>query len=132
MNFSVIPDITMQGLATEGARTLTIGTLAALVRDVAVRPAYWWHLARFDGSSVAVAAAHPLWLTAWPPGHRAGTGATVLAVVAGELSERTITGQGVAERTIRANRVRVYGAGDPRELANPGPGYALSLHATTG
>ena len=72
-----------------------------------------------------------LWLTAWPPGHRAASDATVLAVVAGELSERTITGQGVAERTLRANRIRVYGADNPRELVNLGHGYALSLHATT-
>ena len=55
-----------------------------------------------------------------------------LTVLAGELSERTITDQGVAERTLRANRIRVYGSSDPRELLNQGPGYALSLHATNG
>jgi hypothetical protein len=129
MNFSVIPDITMQAMAPERVRTLTVGDLATVVRDVAARPAYWWRLARFDGEPVAVAAAHDLWLTAWPPGHRADPGATVLAVVAGELSERTITEGGVAERTLRANRIRVYGSDDARELLNEGPGYALSLHA---
>jgi hypothetical protein len=132
MNFSVIPDITMQGDAPERVRALTTGNLASLVRDVAARPAYWWHLARFDGEPVPVAAAHDLWLTAWPPGHRADPSAAVLTVLAGELSERTITDQGVAERTLRANRIRVYGSGHPRELLNQGPGYALSLHATSG
>lgn len=132
MNFSVIPDITMQGDVPVRTRALTIGDLAALVRDVAARPAYWWNLARFDGEPVPVAAAHDLWLTAWAPGHRADPGAAVLAVVAGELSERTITDGGVAERTLRANRIRVYGSDDPRELLNQGPGYALSLHATRG
>lgn len=130
MNFSAIPDITMQGAAPERVRTLTVGDLAVLVRDVAARPSYWWRLARFDGEPVPVAAAHDLWLTAWPPGHRADPGATVLAVVAGELSEHTITDGGVAERPLRANRIRVYGSGDARELVNHGPGYALSLHAT--
>jgi hypothetical protein len=131
MNFSAIPDITMQGDAPERVRALTTGNLASLVRDVAARPAYWWHLARFDGEPVPVAAARDLWLTAWPPGHRADPGAAVLAVLAGELSERTITDHGVAERTLRANRIRVYGSDDPRELLNQGPGYALSLHATS-
>jgi hypothetical protein len=130
MNFSVIPDITMQSDAA--VRGLTVGNLAGLVREVAARPAYWWHLARFDGTPVPVAAASELWLSAWPPGHRADLGAVVLTVLAGELLEQTITGQGVAERTLRANRIRVYGTDNPRELVNPGPGYALSLHATAG
>lgn len=132
MNFSAIPDITMQGAGPVRARALTTGDLASLVRDVAARPSHWWHLVRFDGEPVPVAAAHDLWLTAWPPGHRADPGATVLTVLAGELSERTITERGVAERTLRANRIRVYGSGNPRELVNQGPAYALSLHATDG
>ena len=130
MNFSVIPDLTMQSDAA--VRGLTVGRLAGLVREVAARPTYWWHLARFDGTPVPVAAAHDLWLSAWPPGHRAAPDAAVLTVLAGELLEQMITPQGVAERALRANRIRVYGSGNPRELVNPGPGYALSLHATAG
>ncbi|MCW2862399.1 MAG: cysteine dioxygenase type [Actinoallomurus sp.] len=128
MNFSAIPDLTMQ--SHDAVSGVTIGRLAGVVREVAARPAYWWHLARFDGTPVPLAAASELWLSAWPPGHRADPGAAVLAVLAGELSERTITDQGVAERTLRANRIRVYGAGHPRELANLGPGFALTLHAS--
>src|SRR3569833_32531 len=136
MNFSVIPDITLQA-RPESAGTFTIGRLAGVVREMAALPARWWHLARFDGTPVPVA--DDLWLSAWPPGHRVVPavpavpgGPGVLAVLAGELSERTITDQGVAERTLRANRIRVYGASHPRELVNLGPAYALSLHATAG
>jgi hypothetical protein len=131
MNNSAIPDITMQA-HHDLAGGSTIGRLAGVVREVAARPAYWWHLVRFDGTPVPVAGQSDVWLSAWPPGHRgvpAGPG--VLAVLAGELSERTITDQGVAERTLRANRIRVYGAAHPRELVNLGPAFALSLHATT-
>lgn len=135
MNLSVIPDLTMQGDAGPHApaRALTVGRLAGLVREVAARPGDWWHLVRFDGVPVPVplAAECELWLSAWPPGRRAVPGAGVLAVLAGELAERTITGQGVAERTLRANRVQVYAGGHPRELVNPGPAYAISLHATS-
>jgi hypothetical protein len=131
MNFSAVPDITLQGSAVTA---VTVGRLAGLVREVAARPAGWWHLVRFDGAPAPVAVpspdGRPLWLWTWPPGHRAAPDADVLAILAGELSERTITGQGVAERTLRANRIRVYGADHPRELVNLGPGYALSLHAS--
>jgi hypothetical protein len=130
MNFSAIPDLTMRSHEAVDGRT--VGRVAALVREVAARPANWWHLARFDGDPARLAVADGLWLSVWPPGHRADPRAAVLTVLAGELSERTITDQGVAERTLRANRIRVYGADHPRELVNPGPGYALSLHANHG
>ena len=137
MNLSVVPDL-MQGGASPHApaRALTVGRLAWLVRDVAARPGDWWHLVRLDGVPVRVpvrlpvpAAECELWLSAWPAGYRGDPGADVLAVLAGELTERTITGQGVAERALRANRVRVYGAGHPREIVNLGPALAISLHA---
>lgn len=114
------------------ASALTVGRLAGLVRELAARPADWWHLARFDGVPVRLAADYGLWLTAWPPGHRAAPHADLLTVLGGELAEQTITERGVAERTLRANRVQVYGEGSPRELVNPGPGFAISLHATLG
>jgi hypothetical protein len=130
MNFSAIPDITQQ--VHEAVGGPTVGRLAGAVRALAARPDDWWHLARFDGTPARVAVADDLWLSVWPPGHRADPRAAVLTVLAGELSERTITDQGVAERTLRANRVRVYGADTPRELVNLGPGYAVSLHANHG
>jgi hypothetical protein len=156
VDLSGIPDLTMQGdadlyaglsadtYARPGspagaqapARTPTVGRLAGLVRQVARRPADWWHLVCFDGAPSPVPLPTPerceLWLSTWPPGHRAERRADVLTVLAGELTEPTITPLGVAERTLRANRVRVYGGGRPRELVNPGPSYAISLHATVG
>src|SRR5438445_12551051 len=90
------------------AQVVTIGRLAGFVLELAARPEEWWHLARFDGVPVRIPAEYELWLSGWPPGHRAAPVADVFAVLAGELCERTITGQGVAERTLRANRIRVY------------------------
>lgn len=132
MNLSVIPDLTMQGSDSPYATrpAVTVGRLAGLVRELAARPGDWWHLARFDGVPVRLPGEPEILLYGWPPGHRAAPAADVLAVLAGELSERTITDQGVAERAVRANRIRVYGAGHQRELVNPGPAYAVSLHAT--
>lgn len=132
MDLSVIPDLTMQGAGGPYAadRAVTVGRLAGLVRALSARPGDWWPLARFDGVPVRVPGERPLWLTAWAPGQHTGPVADVLAVLAGELSERTLTAHGVTERTLRPNRVRVYGGGDRHELVNPGPAYALSLHAT--
>src|SRR3569833_2717518 len=132
MNFSVIPDITLQA-RPKSAGTFTIGRLAGVEREMAAQPARWWHLARFDGTPVPVA--DDLWLSAWPPGHRVVPavpavpgGPGVLAVLAGGLSERTITDQGDAERTLRANRERENGADHPPELLNLGPGSAVNQH----
>jgi hypothetical protein len=132
VNLSVIPDLTMQGADSPYATrpTVTVGRLAGLVREFAARPGDWWHLVRFDGVPVRLPGERDVWLHAWPPGHRAAPDADVLAVLAGELSERTITDRGVAERALRANRIRVYGGGHARELVNPGPAFAVSLHAT--
>lgn len=132
MDLSVIPDLTQQGDASPYAadRTVTVGRLAGLVRALSARPRDWWPLARFDGVPVRVPGAHPLWLTAWAPGQHAAPVADVIAMLAGELSERTISGQGASERTLRPGRVRVYGGADHHELVNPGPAYALSLHAS--
>lgn len=131
MDLSVIPDLTMQGAGSPHAagRAVTVGRLAGLVRALSARPGDWWALARFDGVPVRVPGEHPLWLTAWAPGQHAAPVADVLVVLAGELSERTLTERGVADRTLCPNRVRVYGGADRHELVNPGPAYALSLHA---
>ncbi|RAY15085.1 cysteine dioxygenase [Actinomadura craniellae] len=143
MDIDVFPDITMRGQDDPHARTLTprpptVGQLAARVGRLAGRPADWWRLARFEPDRtgrvlVERAGGVELWLTTWPPGHRTGvhdhasTGVTM--VVAGELTEVAITADGVTERALRANRVRVHGGAHPHQLVNPGPAYAISLHA---
>lgn len=146
----VIPDLTMRGMddphgrAAEGERPPTVGQLAARIHDLAARPADWWHLVTFEPDQLVrvrvetglAGAAHPVevWLTTWPPGHRTrvhghGNATKATAVVGGELVEVALTGQGATERPLRANRVRVHGGGHLHELANPGPGFAITLHA---
>ncbi|MCW2898503.1 MAG: hypothetical protein JWO67_768, partial [Streptosporangiaceae bacterium] len=60
-------------------------------------------------------------------------------LVAGELTEVTVSPYGANERPLRPNRVRVFARdGEPpgsdgppgrvRELANPGTTYAITLH----
>lgn len=151
MNIDVIPDITMRGqddlYGGSGARRPpTVGGLAARLHDLASRPDDWWPQVRFDpvgpvrrrlaggnengdgpGPKVEV------WLVIWPPGHRTAVhdhpGTEVHTVLAGELHEITIAAGGVTERPLRANRVRVHGGAHTHELTNPGPAYAITLHA---
>ena len=159
MNIDVIPDITMRGQDDPHGRSVTpcqptVGQLAARLRDLASRPADWWHLIAFDqresrrvrlaGSSKVA----ELWLITWPPGYRTDVHdhpdtevSTVSTVIAGELVEVTMSAAGwsagadwpgilgVAERPLRANRIQVHGGGHTRELHNPGPAYAITLHA---
>lgn len=122
MNLSLVPDLTMRGAPSPYAPppARTVGRLAGLIAEVAASPGRWWHLVRFDG--VPVRLEDGVWLSAWPPGHRAAPGADVLIVLAGELT--------AGPRAVRAGRVHVRGGGRPWDLTNPGPGYAITLHAT--
>ncbi|MFC9969291.1 cysteine dioxygenase [Spirillospora sp. NPDC127200] len=139
----MVPDITMRGQDDPHGRALTarpptVGQLAARIRALAARPADWWPTVRFDPAApvrVRLDAVEGvrLWLTTWPPGHRTDVhdhaGTEVSTVLAGELAEIKIDGDGVTERPLRANRVRVHGGGHTHELTNPGPAYAVTLHA---
>ncbi|MEU5883709.1 cysteine dioxygenase [Spirillospora sp. NPDC047279] len=141
MNLDMVPDITMRGQDDPHGRATsrrpTVGQLATRIHELAARPGDWWHLARFEDGPVrvrleAVDGIQP-WLITWPPGHRTNVhdhaGTEVSTVIAGELAEVRITSDGVSERPLRANRVRVHGGGRTHELTNPGPAYAITLHA---
>ncbi|WP_141580793.1 cysteine dioxygenase [Actinomadura sp. WMMA1423] len=134
MDLSVVPDITMRGQDDPHARVIavrpaTLGQLAARVRDLAGRPGEWWGLVRFDPAGpVHVPLDGETWLTTWPPGPGGTIRAQVGTLIAGELAEAVLTARGVTERPLRANRVRVHGGGTPA-LTNPGPAFAVSLHA---
>lgn len=133
----MVPDLTMRGQDDPHGRAVTarpptIGLLAARVHALAARPADWWRLIGFDDAGpvrvpLAADGGVPVWLTTWPPGHDAALDARVSTLIAGELTEVLITPDGVTERPLRANRVRVHAA--PRTLTNPGPAYAVTLHA---
>ncbi|GGV32333.1 hypothetical protein GCM10010182_65030 [Actinomadura cremea] len=133
----MVPDLTMRGQDDPHGRAVTaapptIGRLAARVHALAARPADWWRLIGFDDSAPARillddTGGVPVWLTTWPPGHGATVEARVSTLIAGELAEVVITPDGVTERFLRANRVRVHAG--PRAMTNPGPAYAVSLHA---
>lgn len=133
----MVPDLTMRGQDDPHGRAVTavpptIGRLAARVHALAARPTDWWRLIGFDDSAPARfrlddAGGIPVWLTTWPPGHGATVEARVSTLIAGELAEVVINPDGVTERFLRANRVRVHAG--PRAMTNPGPAYAVSLHA---
>ncbi|TDC94606.1 cysteine dioxygenase [Actinomadura sp. 7K507] len=130
----MVPDLTMRGQDDPHGRATTahpptIGQLAGLVRDLAGRPEEWWRLVGFDAvRPVHIRLDGQAWLTTWPPGHGGPVRGQVSTLVAGELAEVTIAESGVTERPLRANRVRVHG-GAAHALTNPGPAFAVSLHA---
>ncbi|WP_207400916.1 cysteine dioxygenase [Actinomadura roseirufa] len=137
----MVPDLTMRGQDDPHGRAIiarppTVGQLAARLHDLAVSPRRWWNLVEFDAARPVPLRLDGLdgarvWLTTWPPGHRttvhdhAEPGVSTL--VAGELAEVVITSEGVTERPLRANRIRVHGR-RTHAFANPGPAYAISLH----
>ncbi len=145
----MVPDLTMRGQDDPHGRAVTVhpptvGQLASRVRDLAGRPGEWWRLVGFDAERpVHVRLDDEVWLTTWPPGHGGPVLGAVSTLLAGELAEVAITESGVTERPLRANRVRVHGApdasphgsplgaphGSPNALTNPGPAFAVSLHA---
>ncbi|TYB48477.1 hypothetical protein [Actinomadura chibensis] len=129
----MVPDLFMRGQDDPHGRVVavrppTVGQLAARVSDLAGRPEPWWRLVRFDAAGpVHVPLDGTTWLTTWPPGSGATVHAQVGTLIAGELAEVTIAECGVTERALRANRVRVHAG--PHTLTNPGPAFAVSLHA---
>ncbi|WP_199487323.1 cupin domain-containing protein [Actinomadura spongiicola] len=129
----MFPDLTMRGQDDPHGRALTVrpptvGQLASRVGDLARRPAEWWRLVVFDAAApVRVPLDDRLWLTTWPPGHGGTVHGRVSTLLAGELAEVILADCGVTERPLRANRVRVHGG--PCTVTNPGPAYAVSLHA---
>lgn len=145
MNLDMVPDITMRGQDDPRARQTTlrpptVGRLAARIRGLAGRPGDWWHLVAFDPSApvripLEADGGVRLWLTTWPPGYRGdlhdhGGAPEVSMLTAGELAEVTISPNGVTERALRTNRIRVHVCGHTHGLVNPGPAYAVTVHGT--
>jgi hypothetical protein len=134
--FPTVPEMAPAAAPSEPAR-LTVGELARAVSRLAVDAGRWCHLVRFDDDrpmSVEPPGDVAIRLTTWPPGFRSApdgpdAATQVIMVLAGELEEHAISPRGAATRSLRPNRVRVHGSGHVHELFNPGPTYAISLHA---
>jgi hypothetical protein len=122
--------------ASDAERTLTVGTLARLLRSIAASPERWWGLVRFEpGRSVQVTveacAAYQAWLVVLPPGDAGQScDCDVATMIAGEATEGT-----PSSAVLRPGPVRVHGERhgerhDERHgLHGRGPGYSISLHA---
>jgi hypothetical protein len=119
-------------LAGDAERTLTVGTLARLLRSITASPERWWGLVRFEpGRSVQVTieecAAYRAWLVVLPPGDAGQScDCNVATMIAGEATEGT-----PSSAVLRPGPVRVHGERhDERHgLHGRGPGYSISLHA---
>ncbi|WP_232836021.1 cupin domain-containing protein [Actinocorallia populi] len=134
MKTETFPEITMRDQVRETGAPPTVGQLAARLQEAAARPGRWWHLVRFDPAErVRVELEDGLWLITWPPGYRLpahghGGAAQIMSVIAGELAEVAVGGDGAVARPLRANRVRIQAGDSMHEVVNPGSAYAVTLH----
>ena len=124
----------------DAERTLTVGTLARLLRSIAASPERWWGLVRFEPGrpvqiTVEECAAYRAWLMVLPPGDAGQScDCDVATMIAGEATEGTS-----ASAVLRPGPVRVHGErhgegqgnrhGEQHGLLGTGTGYSISLHA---
>ncbi|MFG2825236.1 cysteine dioxygenase [Kitasatospora sp. NPDC048365] len=123
------------------AHPTTIGGYAQLVREIAADRARWEPLVRYDAltrwyARLETGPGYEVWLLSWLPGqssgfHDHGRSAGVMTVVQGELTERSLTGEGEATRTLAPGGQRVYSAGYLHEVVNAALEPAVSIHLYT-
>jgi len=121
----------------------TVARLTEIALDVADDPRSWRNAISFDLEQrrrirLRAAEDHEVWLVSWLPGHRTGLhdhgdASAVFTVATGRLRERAVTfgPKGTLVETgreISPGEVRVFGPRQIRELINPGPGRAVSVH----
>ena len=103
----------------DAERTLTVGTLARVLRSIAASPERWWGLVRFEpGRSVQVTveecAAYRAWLVVLPPGDAGQScDCDVATMIAGEATEGT-----PSSAVLRPGPVRVHGERHGERTAN--------------
>jgi hypothetical protein len=119
----------------------TEGRLAADLAELAAAPERWWDLVRFDPAGpvrVPLPGMPGAWLLVLPPGGSVACDCAQATALAGEAAE---------SRPLRPGRVLVHGAGRQaagQQAAGPrgdaraahrlhagGPGYSVTLHATS-
>ena len=136
-DLSVAPEIAL--LATplapaRGARggPRTDGRVAGDLAELAAAPQRWWDRVRFDRDGpvrVTLPGVPGAWLLVLPPGAAADCACQQATALAGEaVEERPGT---VAGRPLRPGRVLVHGSRAPHRLRAAGPGYSVTLHATS-
>jgi hypothetical protein len=112
--------------------SLTLGTLARLLRSIAASPERWWGLVRFEPErsvqvTVEESAAYRAWLVVLPPGDAGqACDCDVATMIAGEATEGA-----PASAVLRPGPVRVHGQGPAtvHRVHGQGAGYSISLHA---
>jgi hypothetical protein len=112
--------------------SLTLGTLARLLRSIAASPERWWGLVRFEPErpvqlTVEEDAAYRAWLVVLPPGDAGqACDCDVATMIAGDATEGA-----PASAVLRPGPVRVHGQGPAtaHRLHGQGAGYSISLHA---
>jgi hypothetical protein len=112
--------------------------LLAVARQHAADPVSWPEPARFDPVErwyrrLAVTEEHEVWLLTWLPGqatdlHDHGGSAGAFVVVAGVLTEETVTGGRLRPARLEAGHGRRFGARHVHRVGNHGEEPAISVH----
>lgn len=114
--------------------------LSQIAAQLAGEPWLWWPHVRYQAGErfytrVCVDETFEAWLLTWLPGqstglHDHGGSSGAFVVVKGALTETTVSPDGAREvvRTMRQPRVRTFGEAHVHDVANRGPGPAISLH----
>jgi predicted metal-dependent enzyme (double-stranded beta helix superfamily) len=108
------------------------------VREIAADRARWESLVRYDAltrwyARLETGPGYEVWLLSWLPGqgsgfHDHGRSSGVMAVVQGELTERSLTPAGDRTRPLRAGGQRVFSSGYLHEVVNTALEPAVSVH----
>lgn len=114
--------------------------LSRIAGQLAAEPWLWWPHVRFQEGErfytrVSADETYEAWLLTWLPGqstglHDHGGSSGAFVVVQGALTETAVAPDGAHEvvRTVRRRRVRTFGTAHVHDVANRGPGPAISLH----
>ena len=116
----------------------TVAEFVGLARTIAADRSQWEHLVRYDATTrwyhrLRTGPGYEVWLLSWVPGqgsgpHDHGRSSGVMAVVGGELVERSLTHAGEGARTLRPGGQRVFSSGYLHEVVNASLEPAVSIH----
>ncbi|MEV6211953.1 cysteine dioxygenase family protein [Kitasatospora sp. NPDC051914] len=119
----------------------TVAEYARLVREIAADRARWEPLVQYDAltrwyARLETGPGYEVWLLSWLPGqssgfHDHGRSSGVMAVVQGELTERSLTRAGEGTRVLKPGGQRVLSPGYLHEVVNAALEPAVSVHLYT-